>query len=157
MATLQSTQVARKDVVPSADSATEVIAIIGDYVVPATAAEDDIIEMCALPAGYVVVDLILDSPIIDEHETPTVTIDVGILSGTYGSTAVRTIGAQFIAASTVGGTGGVARMSVAGAGRIAPTTADRGIGITFSAAFATLDAGGTVRLTVYARPQSESV
>ena len=47
-------------------------------------------------------------------------------------------------------------MDVAGGGRIAPTTADRGIGFAFTT-ISGPTAGAKVRMTLVCRPQSEGV
>lgn len=158
MALKRATQIVAQQVVPSADAATDVIAIFGDYTTVAGLAADDVIEMCPLPAGYVPVDVMADVEQIDSDGSPTITLDCGLLSGAFGSTdSARTCAATFISASTVAQAGGIARMSAAGGGRIAPTTADRGVGFKVSAAIATLVVGAKLRLTLRARPQSESV
>lgn len=151
MATLLSTQVKNKVPVPSANSASEVIHLVGDYTLTGAEATGDELEMVILPAGYVVVDVIVDTADLGA----TVTGDVGLMSGTPGDTAVRTCGAQFMAAKALG-TAAIYRMDVTGAGRIAPTTADRGIGFALSTV-TTPTAAAVVRMTVLARPQSEGV
>lgn len=151
MATKQSVQVAAKDPLASSNG-SEPITLVGDYTLLATESAADVIEMVGLPAGYVPVDVIIDT----EDLGATITGEVGILTGTFGDTVnARTCGAQFIAASALG-TAGIKRMDVAGGGRIAPTTADRGLGISLTA-FTTPTAGAKVRMTVTARPQIDSV
>src|SRR3546814_9256916 len=76
MALKQSTQAAGKAPVPSADGATDLIPIIGDYVLTGDEAANDIIEMAPLPAGYVPVDVIVDSADLGT----TATASVGLLS-----------------------------------------------------------------------------
>ena len=151
MATLLSAQVASKAPVPSANGATGVIFVVGDYTLLGTEATNDELEMCALPAGYVPIDIIVDT----EDLGTAVTADVGIMSGTYGSTGTRTCSAVFGSAKALG-TAGIYRMDVSGGGRIAPTTADRGIGFALTTV-TTPTAGAKVRMTVLARPQSEGV
>lgn len=152
MATLLSVQVAAKGPTPSANAATDIIPIIGDYVMLGTEASGAIIEMCALPPGYVPVDMILDT----EDLGTTATADVGILSGTYGeAVTARTMGAEFMTGKALGTTG-IYRMDVAGGARIAPTSVLRGIGVKLSTV-AVPTAGAKMRLTVMARPKSEGV
>src|SRR3546814_1661093 len=79
MALKQSTQAAGKAPVPSADGATDLIPIIGDYVLTGDEAANDIIEMAPLPAGYVPVDVIVDSADLGT----TATASVGLLSAEY--------------------------------------------------------------------------
>ncbi len=151
MATLLSKQVTNKVPVPSASSGSELIHIVGDYTLLGTEATGDELEMCILPAGYVPVDIIVDTADLGT----TVTADVGIMSGTPGSTATRTCGAEFMAAKALG-TAAIYRMDVSGGGRVAPTTADRGIGFALSSV-SVPTAGNKVRMTLIARPQSEGV
>ena len=56
MALFKATQVTNKVPVPSADSATEVIAIVGDFTIPTGFASNDVVEMGPLPAGYIAVE-----------------------------------------------------------------------------------------------------
>lgn len=158
MALRQATQVVNKLPVPSADSATEVIAVIGDYVVPSGLALNDVVEMCPLPAGYVPVDYLLDVEDTDSNGSPAMALDVGILSGSYGvADNARTCGSEGAAAITTAQAGGIARPTKIGFSRIAPTTGDRGFGIKVQAAAATLTAGAKWRLTLFVRPQVEGV
>lgn len=151
MATLLSKQVTNKVPVPSADGGSDLIFVLGDYTLLGTEATGDELEMCVLPAGYVPVDIIVDT----EDCGATVTADVGIMSGTVGSTATRTCSAVFMAAKALG-TAGIYRMDVSGGGRIAPTTADRGIGFALTTV-TTPTAGAKIRMTLVCRPQSEGV
>ncbi|MBA3622866.1 MAG: hypothetical protein H0W48_00045 [Methylibium sp.] len=151
MALFKATQVAAKLPVPSANGATDVIPVVGDFLIPAGLASGDVVEMGAIPAGYVPVDLIVDNA----AGGTTVTADFGILSGAYDSTGARTCGAQFAAAQAMQ-TAGIKRMAAAGGARVAPTTADRGWGFVASTV-ATPTAGAAVRATLLCRPQSEGV
>jgi hypothetical protein len=137
--------------VPSADKATDLIPIVGDYVLVAGNASGDIVEMCPLPAGYVPVDVIVDA----EDGGTTVTTDVGIMSGNWGDSGVRTQGAEFMTGKALG-TAGIYRADVVGFSRIAPTTNNRSIGMKFTTVSAPT-AGAKVRMTVLARPQVEGV
>jgi hypothetical protein len=151
MALHKSTQVANGLPIPNADGAMDIIPIVGDFTLPAAGfATSDVLEAVPLPAGYVPVDVIVDS----EDLGATITADVGILSGNYGESGARTCGAQFMAAKALG-TAGIYRMDVAGGGRIAPTTNDRGVGINFSTV-TTPTAGAKVRVTLLARPAVEA-
>lgn len=153
MAIYKSTQVAAKLPVPSANAATDIIPIVGDYVLPASGlVTGDIFEMCPLPAGYVPVDAILDHEILGAAFTGA----VGIMTGNFDASGARTCGAELIAAATMQAAA-LKNMNVAGAARIAPTTNDRGIGLVISGTLTTPVAGAKVRLTVLARPQSEGV
>lgn len=150
MATHQSTQIASRQPIPSAQ-AFEPIAIVGDYAIPAGITSSDVVEMVGLPAGYVPVDVIVDTASLGS----TMTAKIGLLSGDYGSTATRTCGAEFMTGKAFG-TAGIYRADVAGFGRIAPTDADRGVGLQFTTA-TTPTAGAVVRVTLIARPKAEGV
>lgn len=135
--------------IPSADKQTDLIPIFGDYTLTGSEASGDIVEMCPLPAGYVPVDAIVDT----EDLGATMTADVGVMSGAWGASGTRTMGAEFMTGKAFG-TVGIYRADVSGMGRIAPATTDRSIGIKFTTA-TTPTAGAKVRLTVLARPAVE--
>lgn len=112
---------------------------------------NNIIEMGPLPAGCDAVDVILDSDDLDTDGTPAITIDVGIMSGSFGvNDGGRTCGAEFFSASTVAQAGGVARPTLKTAFRIARSDVDRGIGVKISAIPDAAQAG-KVGLTVLYR------
>lgn len=136
----------------------EPITLVGDFVVPAGLAAADVVELVVLPANYVPVDAILATDDMDSNGTPTITLDLGVLSGTAGDDDdARTCGNEAFAASTVGQAGGVARPTKAAFAQLAPSTSDRGIGIKLAAGAATLVTGADVRLTVLARPALNGV
>lgn len=151
MALFKAIQVVNRLPIPSADGATDVIAIVGDWTLPAAAAAGDVVEMCGLPAGYVPVDAILDNASLGA----TATADVGVLSGSYNDSGLRTCGAQLAAAQALG-TAGIKRASAAGASRLAPAQNDRSVGFVLSA-LATPAVGAAVRMTLLARPAFEGV
>lgn len=151
MALLKSVQVLGRVPVPSANGATDVVPIVGDYTIKTGDAAGDIIEMVPLPAGYVVVDTVVDNQAL----AATSLGDVGILSGDYGESGARTMGAEFNAGANFA-TAGIKRMDVAGCARIAPTTNDRSVGIKLTS-LTTPTVGNKVRLTLFVRPQSEGV
>lgn len=153
MATLrQAIEILALNPVLSADG-LEPVAISGNFVVPAGLALNDVIELAPLPAGYVPLDVTLDSEDADSNGAPAMVLDVGLLSGDFGVVDnTRTCGANFIAASTVAQAGGIARMAAIGSTRIAPTTNDRGVGVLVKAAAATLTVGAKMTLTLWCRP-----
>lgn len=151
MALLKALQVRNGLPIPSSNGATEIIRSVGDYTIKTGDAAGDVVEMCALPAGYVPVDTIIDNASL----ATTSVGNVGILSGNYNETGARTCGAQFNSAANFA-TAGIKRMDVAGAGRIAPTTNDRSVGFVLTS-LTTPVVGGTVRMTVMLRAQSEGV
>lgn len=115
---------------------------------------NQIIEMGPLPAGCELVDVILDSDDLDSAG-PSITLDVGIMNGDFGALLdsagnPRTCDATIISASTVGGTGGVARPVLATAFRETKSETDVGIGVKIHAAPATAVAG-KIGLTVIYR------
>lgn len=94
---------------------------------------NDIIDCGIIPAFSTVTDVILVSDDLDSGTT--LAFDVGVITGTPGdTTGVRTCGAEFFAASTLGQAGGVARMSLKGGFRVAPVGYDRSIGIKITTA-----------------------
>lgn len=130
----------------SADGAKDVIPLEAVYTMTGAEASGDVLEMVCLPAGYVVVDVLVDS----EGLATTATSGVGIITGEWLSDAVRTCGSQFMAAKPLQ-TAGIYRMDVAGSARIAPATTDRALGIALTTV-STPTAGRTVRMNVLARP-----
>lgn len=159
MANLKSVQAtnAARFPTPNAGNATDLVPSFGDYVTLAGFAAGDIVEMAPLPPGHVPVDVILDIEDTDSNGAPTITVDVGIMSGAWGDSGARTMGAEFIAASTVAQAGGIARMSVVNGGKVAPSTTTRSIGLKVVGAIATLVVGAKLRVTVLSRPQVEGV
>ncbi|GLQ09247.1 hypothetical protein GCM10007913_11790 [Devosia yakushimensis] len=112
------------------------------------AAAGDIVELACIPVGCRPIDVILDSDDLDTNGAPTLTIDVGVMSGKFGDQAQdRTCGNEFFAASTVGQAGGVAHPTKKEAYRVPAASGERSIGLKIAAAAATA-AGGTVGLTV---------
>ena len=133
---------------PYASLSGSVVSKRATVAVPATAAANDIFEMIPVPGGHRVVDVILDSDDLDTNGSPTITLDVGFMSGTPGDNdSARTVGTEFFSASTVAQAGGVARPTLKGALRDTPSDAERAIGIKVAAA-GTTKAAGTVGLTV---------
>ena len=154
MATLrQSKQVAAFKYATAPTDGDDLTPIIGDFVVPSTLALNDVIEMGILPAECVPVDLILTAEDIDTGAT--LTLNAGLISGTAGLVDnTRTCGADFLSASTVGQTGGVARMDQKAGGLITATTADRGWGLKVAAAAAGVTAGAKIRAVLYVAPKT---
>lgn len=108
---------------------------------------DDIFEMLMIPAGCRPIDIILDSDDLDTG-TPAIAFDVGIMSGTPGKADItRTVGSEFMAASTVGYAGTVARPTLKTAFRVAKSDTERAIGLKCTTAAATF-AAGTIGLTL---------
>jgi hypothetical protein len=148
MALLQSKQVAARLPLPEATSASHPVMVIGEFVVPAGLALNDVIEMGGIPAFHFPSGpptFVFDD--VDSNGTPLISFDAGIISGTYGlKDNARTCGTQFLTADTLARIGG----AVQGLGRLGmtlvPTTADRGVGLRVSAAAATLVVGARIRM-----------
>lgn len=151
MALLQNDYAKGIKAIPYPDNAATVVGHRFTAAIPATGdgtALNDIIEMAQIPAGCRVLDMILDSTDLDTGG-PTITLDVGIMSGDWGDPdPARTCGAEFFAASTVAQAGTAARPTLATAFRTGVATNHRSIGVKIAAA-ATAKAAGTIGLTVY--------
>ena len=149
MPTLIQSNVAKgNEAMPYPSQAGLVVAKRVEVTVPVTAAANDIFEMLPCPTGFRPVDMILDSDDLDTNGAPTITLDVGWMSGTPGDNdSTRTVGAEFFSAATVGQTGTTARPSLKTAFRQTVSSAERSIGIKVNAA-GTTKAAGTVGLTV---------
>ncbi|PTM61897.1 hypothetical protein [Phreatobacter oligotrophus] len=117
--------------------------------VPANFALNDIFELAVIPAGCRVVDIVaFDCDDLDSNGTPTLSLDVGIMSGEAGDpNQSRTCGAEFVAGATIGRTGGVVEPSIVTAFRTGRANIQRAIGVKVAAAAATPQAG-TIGLTV---------
>lgn len=104
MANFKSKQVAGMKPAPHALDGNDLIPVIGEYLTKAGDAINDIVEMGAIPAGCVPVDVIIDNGALGASAT----LDVGILSGNYLDSGVRTLGNEFLAAGAAA-TAGVLR------------------------------------------------
>lgn len=119
-----------------------------EFALTGALAVNDVIEMGILPANNRIVDAMLDSDDLDTGGTPAITLDVGIMSGEVGDTSLsRTVGTELYTASTVARAGGMERTSKAQ--RLAPTNADRSIGVKVAAGPAAGATTGKIRLTVF--------
>lgn len=111
------------------DAAGEVYAARGSLTLPATLALNDIVELVKLPAGCVPVDFIIDTSAL---AASGLAMSVGFTAGTA---------AEFRAAGAVGNAAGIVRMDSPLAPRIAPTEADRTVGVKVTTAGTTPAAG----------------
>lgn len=108
--------------------------------------QNNLVKLALLPAGYRIVDLILESDDLDSHGTPTATISVGILNSTGDD---LTANMTMITASTIPQGGGQARVGTKSLETIGTSTSDRTVIAKFVAAVATAAAGGlTVSMIV---------
>jgi len=123
-----------------------------DYFIDVTAAQvvlNDILEIGILPAYRTIADAVLIVDDLDTNGTPTIALDVGLMSGTVGdAVSARTCGNELFAADTTARTGGATRMSAKGGFLIKPTEEDRSIGVKFQAASAS-PAAGRVRVRIW--------
>jgi hypothetical protein len=155
----QSRQILAGYPVVNPRGADDEVVQISDYLIPTGGvAAGDIVEMGAIPEGCVPTNMRAVSEDLDSNGTPTVTLDIGILSGTYGdATSVRTMGNEFLAASTVGQAGGIADGNKAAGLLLAPSLDLVPYGIKFPAGTATPIVGARVRLIARFKPAPVSV
>lgn len=111
------------------------------YSLAAALALNDVLQGPKLQAGSTIVDVILAAPKLDTNATPAITLDVGTGDAPQ----------YFIAASTVGQAGGIARASAATAQPLTLTKDDT-VDVTVHAAPGTGATTGTVTLTVFFLP-----
>lgn len=118
---------------------------------------NNVIDLGVLPAGHTVVDAVLIPDDLDTNGTPTITLDVGLMSGTPGDgVSVRTVGAELFSASTAAQTGAVANMALKTGFTIQSSAADRSIGVKVVAGAAT-GAAGRLRLIVSMAPVHSTI
>ncbi len=115
--------------------------VTGQFSLTAALALGDVMQSPVISAGSTIVDVMLVTSKLDTNGTPLITLDVG--NGTTPS--------QFIAASTVGETGGVARATAITAQPLTLPSDDT-IDVTVHAAPATGAVTGTVTLHVFFLP-----
>lgn len=158
MALYQSKQVASKLPLTESDAAGDACEYLGEFIVPAGMVINDVIELVGVPAYHVPINVVLLTDQVDSNGSPTLTLDWGYISGTYGDptpAVARTCGTEFAAASTTPGraAGYITPAATNTAlGRSVATTAARGIGVKFAAAAATLVVGARIRCRVSYMP-----
>ncbi len=153
MALIQTAVAKRQIVPPFPETAGQVCAMRFSYAFASAPSANDIVELGVIPAGARVVDMILDTDDLDSNGSPTMTFDVGIMSGNFGDNdAARTCGAEFFSGSNAPQSGAVARPTLKTAFRTAATQADRSIGLKVAAAAATFVAGSVGLTVLYATP-----
>jgi hypothetical protein len=113
--------------------------MVSSYSLAAALALNDVIQSPPLPKGAVVYDVMLAVTDLDTNGAPTITLDVG-----YGGDPD-----YFIAASTVGQTGGVARAAAVTAAVPLALTVNDTIDVLVKAGPATGATTGTVTLVVH--------
>ena len=115
--------------------------VTGVFTLTAALALNDVLQSPVLSQGSTIVDVMLITSDLDTNGTPLITLDVGIGGDT----------ARFIAASTVGQAGGVARASAVAAQPLTLTSDDT-VDVLVHAAPATGATTGTVTLHVFFLP-----
>lgn len=134
--------------------------VVNDYFFDIKASQivlNDIIDLGILPANHAISDAILITDDLDTNGTPTLALDVGIMSGTPGDTlSARTCGNELYAADTTARAGGTSRMTKTAGFILKPTESDRSIGVKIQAAAATA-AAGRIRLRVFMHPADHMV
>lgn len=130
------------------DAAPRVVRM--EYSLAAALALNDVIYSGDLPADHVPVDFILDSDDVDTNGAPAVILAVGIINATDNglSTAAEDGGAAWLAGSTIGQAGGMARPTTNVITRVTPTSSSRRVGVHVSTAPATGATTGKVGLTL---------
>lgn len=149
----QAKQIASRAAFPETDGTGTIYSCTGEFIVPATAfTVGDIIEMCGVPAYHVLEALTALTDQVDSNGSPTMTVDVGYITGAPydlpGLVAgTRTFTADFLTASTTpvraGGTQASSSVNLA---RQIGSTASRSIGFRIAAVAATQVAGARMRL-----------
>ncbi|XVJ69942.1 MAG: hypothetical protein HEQ39_09985 [Rhizobacter sp.] len=144
MANFKAKQVAALRQAPSADATNRAITVVGEYLTKTGDVIGDIVEMGAIPAGTVPVDVVVDNGPLGASAT----LDVGILSGDYLDSGTRTMGSEFIAAGAAA-TAGVLRRNKVVSG-IAVQLTDKSWGIKFLGANPAV--GQLIRATLICTP-----
>lgn len=147
----QSRQILAGYPVLNALSAEDEVTQISDFLVPAAGlGAGDIIEMGGMAEGMVFTSFKLVTEDLDSNGSPAVTLDGGILSGTYGDAVAtgRTIGSEFFAAVTTGQAGGVQTETKAAGLLTAPSLDITPYGLKVVAAPATNIVGARIRTIV---------
>lgn len=134
----------------SCSQAGQIVAAAGEYLAPVTLAAGDILALCHLPADHEPVDFILQSADLDSNGTPLIAVSVGVLNADMSDLVAAT---NFITASTICRTGGVARADVVEGLQLAASNANRVVGLKVTAAAATKVAGIVKGILMYRRKQ----
>jgi hypothetical protein len=158
MATIASKFVTRQLPIVSGDCAGD--EVINDYFYDAAAADlalNNVIDIGILPANHTVTAMRLIVDDLDTNGSPTVKLDVGMMSGTPGDTVnSRTCGAEFFSQDTTAQAGGTATPTLKSAYLVQATGGDRSIGVKVQTAPATA-AAGRIRLRVHMHPSDPNL
>ncbi len=130
-------------------TAGEAVAIRFSHQLTSAPAVGDILELACIPSNCRVAEIIPDLDDLDSNGAPAILFDIGIMSGSFGQEDnARTCGAEFFSGSNLAQAGGVARPTLKTAYRTTQSSIDRGIGVKFTTAAATFQAG-VIGLTVF--------
>lgn len=146
-------QPAGLDPAPSALDASALVHVVGEYLTKTGDVINDIVEMCAWPAGTVPVDVIIDNGALGASAT----LDVGVMSGNYlDAVAGRTMaGNEFLAAGTAAAAGVLRRNKTTAVPALAIQATDKSIGIKFLGANPA--AGQLIRMVAIFAPNPTGV
>jgi len=131
----------------SSSEAGEHIAQTGVFDLTAALVVNDTIDMCKLPAGMVIDDLIISTDDLDTGGTPAIVLDVGLYDD-VGSTSSQT---AFITGSTIGQASGVARLANSAGRKLAAVDYDRYIRVKVTTAPATGATSGKIKVSAITR------
>ena len=161
MALYQSKQIIALLPVPNPNEAGDETVIISEIVLPVTVSVGDVIEMCGIPDGATVTEVLAFYESADSNGAKTIAFDIGFISGTYAQKlATRTCDASYATADTTAQLGGVNRLSKS-SGYFLPTHTDGatpagnivvGFGLRVSALAATPVVGARIRFVVRVMP-----
>ena len=153
MALYRSIQAAYREPALTLDGASCLVPVVAEFIVPTGLAVNDVIEMLAQPANSIPASVTLACEDSDSNGTPTIALDVGYMSGAYLSTGTRTVGTDFLSASTIARAGGMASSTSQAPFLAAPSDSEKVLGIKVQAAAATLVVGAKWRLIAQFAPQ----
>lgn len=140
MTTFTSKTADGKKPVPSIQSAL-LAGLVYEYVTTAALVAGDIIDLGPIEAGVEPVDVTLIADDLDTSGSPTITLTVGILNAAKTDIGAGTYD-TFMAASTAGQAGGIARATTANAYLSGASTTERRLGIKVVAGPATSAGAG---------------
>jgi hypothetical protein len=147
MTTLASQFVTRQQPVIVADCAGDLI--VNQFFIDLKAADlvaGNLIDIGILPAGHAFLNAHLVPDDLDTNAAPTITLDVGIMSGIPGdTTGVRTVGQELFVASNAAQTGAPIASGLKSMYTLPAVAYDRSIGVKIVAGPATA-AAGRIRL-----------
>lgn len=129
--------------------------VVNDFYVDLAAGDlvaGNVIDFGILPAGHSISNVQLIPDDLDTNGTPTLALDIGLMSGTPGANdATRTVGQELFAGSTAAQTGSVVTPTLKSAYTVQAQNYDRSIGVKIATGPATAAAGRLrARVTMYA-------